>query len=189
MGKPGMAMPGKGGKESESRKGRYVSVVTSGTDMRSRNVHIRQMAHKYPNVVIHCVFSTETRANLIPKELLPRLWKYFVGIGRNHGIPVLAAGGIPNHVHLLIALPSDTAPAKAVQVLKANSSRWIRQHGIAFAWQEGYGAFSVSSSNKATVVDYIEHQVEHHRGRSYETEFEAMIRKAGMRFNAEEAFG
>lgn len=78
--------------------------------------------------------------------------------------------------------------AKAVQVLKANSSRWIRQHGIAFTWQEGYGAFSVSSSSKDAVVNYIERQSEHHRGRSYESEFEAMVRKSGMRFDAEEAF-
>jgi putative transposase len=147
------------------------------------------MAHKYPNILIHLVFSTKERANLIPTELRPRLAKYFAGIGRNHGIPVLTAGGISDHVHLLIVLPSDVTPAKAVQVLKANSSRWIRQHGIAFAWQEGYGAFSVSSSNKAAVVDYIEHQAEHHRARSYEAEFEAMIRKSGMQFEAEEAFG
>jgi REP element-mobilizing transposase RayT len=147
------------------------------------------MPHKYPNILIHLVFSTKERADMIPNDLLPRLWKYFAGIGRNHGIPVLAAGGVPNHVHLLIALPSNIAPAKAVQVLKANSSRWIRQHGIAFAWQEGYGAFSVSSSNKGAVVDYIEHQAEHHRRRSYETEFETMIRKSGMRVDSVEAFG
>ena len=147
------------------------------------------MAHKYPNILIHLVFSTKERADLIPNELLPRLWKYFAGIGRNHGIPVLAVGGTSNHSHLLIALPTNMTPAKGVQVLKANSSRWIREHGIAFAWQEGYGAFSVSSSNKAAVVNYIEHQAEHHRARSYEAEFEAMIRKSGMRFEGEEAFG
>lgn len=147
------------------------------------------MAHKYPNVLVHLVFSTQERANLIPSELLPRLWKYLAGIGRNHGIPVIASGGISNHVHLLIALPSDMTPAKAVQVLKANSSGWIRQHGIAFAWQEGYGAFSVSSSNKTAVVNYIGHQAEHHRVRSYETEFEAMIRKSGMRFDARRRSG
>jgi REP element-mobilizing transposase RayT len=147
------------------------------------------VAHKYPNILIHLVFSTKERAKLIPTELLPRLAKYFAGIGRNHGIPLLAVGGISNHVHLLIVLPSDMTPAKAVQVLKANSSRWIRQHGITFTWQEGYGAFSVSSSNKAAVVDYIEHQAEHHRVRSYETEFEAMIRKSGMQFDGDETFG
>ena len=147
------------------------------------------VAHKYPNILIHLVFSTKQRANLIPNGLLPRLWKYFAGIGRNHGVPVVAAGGIANHVHILVALPSDMSTAKAVQVLKSNSSRWIREHGIAFAWQEGYGAFSVSSSNKSAVVNYIEHQAEHHRARSNEAEFEAMIRKSGMRFEGEEAFG
>ena len=150
---------------------------------------IRCVAHKYPNILIHIVFSTKERRNLIPAELLPRLAKYFAGIGRNHRLPILAAGGIANHVHLLVALPSDVSTAKAVQVLKANSSRWIREHGIAFAWQEGYGAFSVSSSSKEIVMDYIQHQAEHHCTRTYEKEFEAMIRKCGMRFDEQEAFG
>jgi len=136
------------------------------------------MAHKYPNILIHCVFSTTQRRDLVP-----------AGIGRNHGIPVLAAGGISNHAHLLVALPVDVTVAKAIQVMKANSSRWLHEHGLEFAWQEGYGAFSVSSSNVPAVKDYIEHQTEHHRGRSYETEFEAMLRKSGMRFDTKEAFG
>ena len=150
---------------------------------------IGPVPHKYPNVLVHCVFSTKERQDLIPTEMLPTLWKYFAGIARNHGVDLLAAGGTRNHCHLLIVLPSDMTFAKAIQVLKANSSRWIREHGIAFAWQEGYGAFSVSSSNKAAVIDYIEHQAEHHRTRTFETEFELMIRKAGVRFDASEAFG
>jgi putative transposase len=147
------------------------------------------MAHKCPNILIHCVLSTKERRNLIPQEILPRLWKYFAGIGHNHGITVLAAGGTSNHSHLLIVLPSDMAVCKAVQVLKANSSRWLREHGLEFVWQEGYGAFSVSSSNRDAVVDYIEHQAEHHRERSYESELEMMLREAGIAFDAEEAFG
>jgi putative transposase len=166
-----------------------IDIVISVTDARLQVMDICRMPHKYPNILIHFVFSTKERADMIPAELLPLLWKYYAGIGRNHGVPVLAAGGTSNHSHLLIVLPSDTAPAKAVQVLKANSSRWIRQHGIAFAWQEGYGAFSVSSSNKIAVVDYIKHQAEHHCSRSYETEFETMVRKSGMRFDSAEAFG
>jgi len=79
--------------------------------------------------------------------------------------------------------------AKAVQVLKANSSRRLHEHGMDFAWQEGYGAFSISSSNRTTVMDYIEHQAEHHQKRSYEGEFEAMLRKSGMAFDPKEAFG
>ena len=147
------------------------------------------MAHKYPNILIHCVFSTKERRDLIPREILPRLWKYFAGIGRNHRISVLAAGGTSNHSHLLIVLPSDMPVAKAVQVLKANSSRWLHEHGLDFAWQEGYGAFSVSSSNRGRVKEYIEHQAEHHQKRSYESEFEAMVRKSGIEFNPKEEFG
>ena len=147
------------------------------------------MAHRYSNILVHCVFSTKERKNLIPEEFIPKLWKYFEGIGRNHGLPILTAGGISNHVHLLIALPPDMPIAKAIQVLKANSSRWLREHGIDFTWQEGYGAFSVSSSNRDTVKHYIEHQAEHHRKRSYEKEFETMLRKAGIAFDVKEAFG
>lgn len=147
------------------------------------------MAHKFPNIIIHCVFSTKERRDLVPREMLPKLWKYFAGIGRNHGIAVLAAGGISNHSHLLIVLPSDMAVSKAVQVLKANSSRWLHEHGLDFAWQEGYGAFSVSSSNRDGVKHYIEHQEEHHQKLSYESEFGAMLRKSGIEFDPREAFG
>jgi REP element-mobilizing transposase RayT len=84
------------------------------------------MAPTYPNVVIHCVFSTKDRWDSIPGELLERLRLYCVGIGKNHDIPVLSAGGTANHVHFLTALPATIALAKAVQILKANSSRWTR---------------------------------------------------------------
>ena len=147
------------------------------------------MAHRFPNVLIHCVFSTKGRCDLIPPELLPKLWKYFAGIGRNHGIPVLTSGGTPNHSHLLIVLPPDVSVAKTIQVLKAHSSRWLREQGLDFAWQEGYGAFSVSASGKDAVTRYIEHQAEHHRQRSFEGEFETIVRKSGMAFDVNEAFG
>jgi putative transposase len=77
------------------------------------------MAHTYPNILIHCIFSTKNRRNSIPDELLETLRMYFVGIGKSHDIPVLCAGGTANHAHLLIALPATMLLAKAVQVLKA----------------------------------------------------------------------
>jgi len=73
------------------------------------------MAHKYPNVLIHCVFSTKERRNTIPVPLLHTLFKYLNGIGKNIRVPVLAAGGTANHLHMLIALPSDVTLAKAIQ--------------------------------------------------------------------------
>jgi putative transposase len=148
------------------------------------------MAHEFPNIVVHLVFSTKGRQNLLPDEQLPRrLWKYFAGIGRNHGISVLAAGGTTNHAHLLIVLPSDMSAAKAVQVLKANSSRWLRDHDIDFSWQEGYGAFSVSASNVAAVKHYIGHQAEHHAKHSYEDEFVAFLEKMGISYEPSQVFG
>lgn len=147
------------------------------------------MAHKYPNILIHLVFSTKNRRDLIPNELRLALWKYLAGIGRNLKIPVLAVGGTANHVHVLIALPPDVSAAKAVQVLKANSSRWIGEHQIDFAWQEGYGAFSVSASHLPVVVKYIQNQPQHHAKRSFEEEFLAMLGKTGVSFQPEEVFG
>jgi REP element-mobilizing transposase RayT len=70
------------------------------------------MAHTYPNVLVHCVFGTKGRRDSIPKELLERLGRYFVGIGKNHDIPVLSVGGTLNHVHLLIALPTRSLSRK-----------------------------------------------------------------------------
>jgi putative transposase len=147
------------------------------------------MAHKFPNILIHLVFSTKDRRDLIPNELRTLLWKYLAGIGRNHRISVLGAGGTANHIHLLIALPSDVTVAKVVQILKANSSRWIGEHGIDFAWQEGYGAFSVSASHLPVVRDYIEQQPQHHTKRSYEDEFLTLLRKTGVGFEPEQVFG
>jgi putative transposase len=170
MRKPGTAVPGKTQKRN--------SPAGNGT-----------MAQKYPNVLIHLVFSTKERRDLIPMQLHALLWKYLAGIGRNHNIPVFCAGGTANHVHLLIALPSDVTVAKAVQVLKANSSRWIGEHGIAFAWQQGYGAFSVSASHVPVVRNYIEHQPEHHAKRTYEDEFLTLLKKTGVAFEPDQLFG
>ncbi|HEU5450895.1 MAG TPA: transposase, partial [Terriglobales bacterium] len=98
-------------------------------------------------------------------------------------------GATRDHAHVLIALQPDMTVAKAVQTLKANSSRWIAEHGIDFAWQEGYGAFSVSPDRVDAVRHYVLHQPEHHAKRSYEDEFTAMLKAAGMEFKQEEVFG
>ena len=147
------------------------------------------MAHTYPNVLVHCVFSTKNRSDSIPNELREKLGMYFVGIGKGHNIPVLCAGGTRNHVHLMIALPATVPLAKAVQVLKANSSHWLSDHGFEFAWQEGYGAFSVSASNVAAVRNYIKHQEEHHAKHSFEDEFVSFLRKSNVAFDPEFVFG
>jgi hypothetical protein len=79
--------------------------------------------------------------------------------------------------------------AKAVQELKGNSSRWLHGRGVQFDWQEGYGAFSVSQSQKQIVTDYIARQEEHHRKWSFEQEFMTLLRKSGASFDARYIFG
>ena len=147
------------------------------------------MAHSYPNILIHCVFSTKNRQNSIPDDLREKLSMYFIGIGKGHQIPVLCAGGTANHAHLLISLPASIPLAKAIQVLKANSSRWLGEHGFDFAWQQGYGAFSVSSSNVEAVKNYIKHQPEHHAKYSFEDEFVSLLRRCSVVYDPHFIFG
>jgi REP-associated tyrosine transposase len=147
------------------------------------------MSHSYPNLLIHCVFSTKERRNSIPDELQDKLWKYLASIGHNHKIPLVEAGGTANHAHLLLAWPADVPLSKAIQTLKANSSRWMGEHGVDFWWQQGYGAFSVSASNAPRVREYILHQAEHHRKRSFEEEFVALLTNSGVSYDPKFVFG
>ena len=142
----------------------------------------------YVSSYFHCVFSTKERRDTIPPKLQERLWAYLSGIAKNLGIELLAAGGTANHIHLLIALPPKLPLAEAVQKLKANSSRWLGEHKIAFEWQKGYGAFSVSPSLLNTVQEYIRHQAEHHQKRNFEEEFLTLLRKSGVVCSAGQTF-
>jgi len=91
------------------------------------------MAHSYTNNLLHVVFSTRERKPTIPAALFKELWAVMAGIGRNHRLTVVKIGGMADHVHILFALPADVTLAHAVQVFKANSSRWMRQRVQEFA--------------------------------------------------------
>lgn len=95
---------------------------------------------------------------------------------------MLAANGMEEHVHLLFRLPPPISLSRAMVIFKANSSRWMRRHAKNFAWQEGYGAFSVSESNLPAVEKYIRNQKEHHRKLSFEEEFRTLVEKHGMKY-------
>ncbi len=130
---------------------------------------------------LHCVFAIKSRRSLLPESLRPTLWAYLVGTAHNLGIQVLAAGGTGDHVHILIALPAMVALSEAMQRLKANSSRWVRNEtDQEFQWQEGYGAFSVGIRSTKAVIAYIRNQEEHHRRRDFRAEFEQMLRQHGI---------
>ena len=139
------------------------------------------MPHALTNNLVHCVFSTKDRVDTIPDP--DALWRYIAGIAREKKLPLLIAGGTKNHLHILIALPAAITLAEAIKVLKGNSSKWLNQQGCTFAWQEGYGAFSVSASNRQAVREYIAQQERHHQKRSFEQEFVALLQKSGVGYD------
>jgi REP element-mobilizing transposase RayT len=147
------------------------------------------MSHSYSNNHVHVVYSTTNRQDLIPAAFEKRLYSFVAEIAREHKIPLIAAGGMPNHSHLLFLLPAAIALADAINKFKTNSSRLMGQQGIEFSWQKGYGAFSVSASQVETVKAYIRNQREHHKKRNFEQEFVALLKKAGVAYDPKFVFG
>ena len=135
---------------------------------------------------MHVVFSTKARQRVITPDIQSRLWPYLGGIARENKMKALAVGGIEDHVHLLVTIPSTMAIAKAVQLLKGNASKWLNetfpQMGWC-AWQEGYGAFSIGVSGVEDTVAYIQRQTEHHRTRTFQEEFVAFLKKHGIDYD------
>jgi len=147
------------------------------------------MSHTYCTNLVHCVFSTKGRADLIPDSVRERLYAYLFGIAKNVGIEILALGGTANHVHVLMAVPAKDCVSDVVRDLKANSSRWMSENGPPFSWQQGFGAFSVSPSQAPTVKQYIRDQIEHHRKRNFEEEFLLLLKKSGVEYDPQYVFG
>ena len=144
------------------------------------------MAHTYTSITFHIVFSTKGRVFAISEP--SKLWAYMAGVAKNIHYQPFAIGGIGNHVHTLIGVPAIVSAAEAVQKLKSNFSRWLREQGRWPGWQERYGAFSVSSSNIDSVRHYIQNQAEHHRRQTYEEEFLSFLNRSGATFNEQDVF-
>lgn len=146
-------------------------------------------AHDGPHIrqhFVHCIFSTKERRPLLAVDRMPDLFAYLGGIAKGEGFDLIAAGGMPNHIHLLISAPPKVPLATAVQKLKGSSSRWM---GPEFSCQEGYGAFSVSPSQVPVVKQYIRNQERHHRKRSFEEAFSALQRSCGVDYDEQFVFG
>lgn len=142
--------------------------------------------HSFTSCLIHCIWSTKNREPYLTAQLRERLWPYLGGIAKQNKMKELAVGGGSDHVHILLSLPSTLPIAKAVQLLKGNSSKWIRETFPklrSFAWQEGYGAFSIGISGIDATVSYIRNQAEHHRTRTFREEFVTMLRRHGLEYD------
>ncbi len=104
------------------------------------------MGHTYTSLLSHIVFSTKNRLPYLREERRPDVFAYVGGIIRELQGSAAQINGVEDHIHLLIRLPASVSVAKAVEIVKTNSSRWIHKHRVlhrSFAWQSGYSAFSV----------------------------------------------
>ncbi|HET6268003.1 MAG TPA: IS200/IS605 family transposase [Acidobacteriota bacterium] len=144
------------------------------------------MSHSYANILVHCAFSTKERLKMISPDFRQRLRSYLGGIARENGMKALAVGGVEDHVHVLLSLPATMSISKAIQLLKAGSSKWIHDHFPKhgkFSWQEGYGAFSIGISQRDETVAYIEGQEGHHKKRNFQGEFRAFLDEQGVHYD------
>jgi REP element-mobilizing transposase RayT len=144
------------------------------------------MSASYCNLLYHIVFSTKNREPWLAPAIRPRVHEYLGGAVRaESGIPMIV-NGTADHIHILAKLRQDKAVSKIVGEIKANSSGWVSRtfpEAAGFAWQEGYGAFSVSQSQVPKVHRYIATQEEHHRGITFVEEFAALLKAHRVDFD------
>ena len=144
------------------------------------------MAHTFTKLLTHMIFSTKDRLPQIDAEFKPELFAYMSAIVKAHGGKVLTINGPADHVHLLASLPPTIAVAEILRLTKTNSSKWVHEkwpQRSAFAWQTGYGAFSVSRSNQDVVFKYIGDQENHHQKISFKKEFVAFLKSHDIEYD------
>jgi REP element-mobilizing transposase RayT len=147
------------------------------------------MPNSWTQNFYHAVFSTKDRIERITPALEARLYPFIGGIARNLGCTLYAINGMPDHVHLLLRYPSELSHSDMLRHIKSRSSKWIHStfpDQRAFAWQVGYGGFTVSKSVVPRVEAYIGRQKVRHRKQNFETELFELLTKHGVDFDPEE---
>ena len=137
-------------------------------------------------VIVHIVFSTKERFPCLGPSVRPDLHAYLATVARNAGCDCYRASGVSDHVHLAIRLSRTITIAQLVETLKTSSSKWLKTQATelgGFSWQRGYGCFSVGPADLAALCGYIDGQEEHHRTRTFQDEFRALLKKYGVEYN------
>ena len=150
------------------------------------------MANTYTSLHYHIVFSTKNPELWISSDVEQRIWAYLGGIARENKMRPLQISGTDDHVHVLLGAPAMLAPAKIAQLIKGGSSTWIqetfpRMNG--FGWQDGYGAFTVSTSNVPSVIAYIQAQREHHRTKTFQEEYLEFLKRHEIDYDERYVWG
>ena len=144
------------------------------------------MANTYTALHYHLIFSTKNREGWIAPQVEQQVWAYMGAIARDNKMTALCTGGVEDHVHLLVTIPPALAVSKVLQLLKGGSSKWIHDTFPklrSFAWQDGYGAFTVSKSQIADTIRYIEGQRQHHQKKTFPEEYLDFLQKHQIEFD------
>src|SRR5512144_2649881 len=150
------------------------------------------MANSYTSLPIHTIFSTHKRAPVLTSAVRDGLWAYMGGIARVNKLKPISIGGTLDHAHMLISIPPMAPVAKVLQLVKGGSSKWLHENFSSlrkFAWQEGYGAFSIGASQVDEVAKYIAHQEEHHRIRSFQEEYLSFLKEYRVEYDERYIWG
>jgi REP element-mobilizing transposase RayT len=151
----------------------------------------------YSQLTYHIVFGTKFRRNSICAETANQFYEYIGGTIRSQNGHLFQIGGVEDHLHLLVSLPSTITVSDAVRVIKANSSKWVNENRDSrdkrnatdkFEWQIGFGAFTVSYSQIEVVRRYIQNQKEHHRTKTFEEEYIELLDRHNISFKKEHLF-
>ncbi len=145
------------------------------------------MAHSYVSSLFHCAFSTKGRGDRSSADLQSRLWPFLGGIARENGMKALIVGGVDDHVHVLLSLPATIAVAKAIQLIKGGSSKWIHdtfpQHARLLLGRRDTAHSVIGISQMEQTVAYIQSQKEHHRTKTFQEEFVSFLKRHGIQYD------
>jgi|SRR5579862_1268131 len=141
------------------------------------------MPQSLSNVALHVVFSTKHRNPYLTPEIRAELFPYLGAVLKNFECPPIQIGGVDDHIHLLFLMARTVTIAQAVEKVKTSSSKWMKTKNPEFAWQAGYGVFSVGREDRDGAIRYIRNQDEHHRKLSFQDEYREMLRLAAVPFD------
>ncbi len=143
------------------------------------------MANTYSQLNMHVVFAVKGHENILSDKLRPELFRYISGILTNTNQFSLAVNGYKDHVHMFFEMSPDKSLSEIVRIVKSNSSKWINENNLIpgkFSWQEGYGGFTYSRSQRDEVIKYIIRQEEHHSQTTFREEYLSILKTFEINF-------
>ena len=149
------------------------------------------MASALVKINVHIIFHVKSNGIRMRENDLKRIFSYIGGIINGIGGITMDVGGVVDHIHIIASLPKMKSLSDFVKTVKSDSSRWIKSidtYYNKFAWQEGYGAFSVSPSLLDKTINYVSNQLQHHKTMSFREEYESFLKAYGIQYNERYAF-